>query len=75
MLGRVDDPGPVAVEVNDEVLVFAAAFDRATDALGRMIAGGDADDFAGRIFGGLYLAVFVELKQVAVCCAGSHALA
>ena len=66
LLGRVDDPRPMTIERDDEVLVFAAAFDRTSDSLGRMIASGDADHIAGGIIDGLDLAVFVKLEQVAV---------
>ena len=60
------------IERDDEVLVFAAAFDRAADTLGRMIASGDADHVAGGIINGFDLAVFVKLEQVAIGAAGSH---
>jgi hypothetical protein len=64
----------VTIEIDDEVLIFSATFDGASDSLSRMIASGDADRVTGRIFDRLDLAFFVELKQVAVCCAGSHSL-
>ncbi|WP_146389222.1 hypothetical protein [Allorhodopirellula solitaria] len=64
----------MAIKIDDEVLVFAAAFDGAANALGGVIASGDADGIAGWIFDRFDLAFFVELKQIAVCCAGSHSL-
>ena len=72
LLGRVDDPRPVTIERDDEVLVFAAAVDRTADSLGRMVASGDADRAAGGIINGFDLAVFVQLEQVAIGAAGSH---
>ena len=51
----------MAVEIDDEVLVFVAAFDRAADALGRMVASGDADSFAG----GMDLNVLAALRDEA----------
>lgn len=62
----------MTVEIDDQVLVIVTAFDRAADALGRMIASGDADGFAGGIFDGLDFAVVVQFEQVAVRCAGPH---
>lgn len=59
LLGRVDDPGPMPIERDDEVLVFGAAFDRTADSLGRMIASGDSDDAAGGIINRFDFAVFV----------------
>ncbi|TWT51024.1 hypothetical protein Pla22_38000 [Rubripirellula amarantea] len=72
LLRRVDDPGTVAIKVDDEILIFAAAFDRATDALSRMVASGDANHAARRIIDRFDLTVFVQLEQVAIGAAGSH---
>ncbi|KAA1258162.1 hypothetical protein LF1_06770 [Rubripirellula obstinata] len=66
LLGRVDDPRPVPIERDDEVLVFTTAFDRASDSLSRMISSGDADHATGGIIDRCNLAVFVQLEQVAV---------
>ncbi|KAA1258267.1 hypothetical protein LF1_07830 [Rubripirellula obstinata] len=62
LLGRVDDPRAMTIKVDDEVLVFAAAFDRTADSLGRMVASGDSDHVAGGIINGFDLAVFVQLE-------------
>ncbi|QDT60645.1 hypothetical protein SV7mr_31690 [Stieleria bergensis] len=62
----------MTIKVDDEILVFAAAFDRTADSLSRMIASGDADHATGGIVYGLNLAVSVQLEQVAIGAAGSH---
>ena len=72
LLRWVDDPGSAAVEGDDEVLVFAAASDRAADALSGMIASGDADGRAGGVNDRCDFAFGVEFKQVTIGRAGSH---
>jgi hypothetical protein len=72
LLWRVDDPGAAAVEVDDEVLVFATASDRAADALGGMIASGDADGRAGGVDNRCDFAFGIKLEQVTIGRAGSH---
>ncbi len=62
----------MSVEVDDEKLILVAAFDRATDALGRMIASGDANGLARRIGDRDDLAVLVEFMQVTIGTAGAH---
>ncbi len=72
MLRRVDDPGAAAVEGDDKVLVFAAAVDRAADALSGMVASGDEDGRAGGVDDRCDLAFGVEFEQVTIGRAGSH---
>jgi hypothetical protein len=74
LLGRVDDPGSVSIEIDDEVLVFAAAFNWAANALNGMIASGDADRIAGWILDRLYLAGLIQLEQITIRRAGSHSV-
>jgi len=71
LLRWIDDPGAAAVERDNEVLVFAAAGDRAADALSGMIASGDADGRAGGVDNRCDLAFGVEFKQVTIGRAGS----
>lgn len=52
-------------------MVFAAAGDRAADALSGMIASGDADGCADGVDDRCDLTVVVEFKQVAIGRAGS----
>ena len=62
----------MTIKIDDEVLILAAAFDRAADPLSRMVAGGDADLFAGWVRDRFDLAGLVQLEQIAVRSTGSH---
>lgn len=66
LLRRVDDPGAATVERDDEVLVFAAASDRAADALSGMIASGDADGCASGVDDRCDFTFGIEFKQVTI---------
>ena len=71
LLWWIDNPGAAAVEGDDEILVFATASNRAADALGGMIASGDADGRAGRVDDRCDLTFGIEFEQVAIGRAGS----